>query len=574
MPTETDVKTEAPPTPKPMRFTRPLIRVAIERTDVLLASLAINLLTLALPLVILQVYDRIIPNDSRETFLFLCLGLVVVIFLDGFLRSLRSQVITWAAARFEHAVSMRAVRGLLGAEIISYERSPAGTHMDRIGAVEMLRDFHSGQGLINVTDLPFAVVFLALIYLIGGDLVWAPLAVVGIAIVFAVILGIRLDRAVRHRNDLDDKRHNFVFQVLNGIHSVKGLGMEAQMCRRYQSFHAPLAAAVRDTNYLSSLGQSVGAVLGSMAMVSVAAMGSIMVIDEQMSGGSLIACMLLAGRAIQPLIRMISFWVQTRNLKLAQERLDFIKTMEQEKAGGELVDLPDFSGQIELDDVTVYRGNRDVPVLSNVNLKINAGEIVAITGKSGGGKAAFLELLAGLLQPGEGTMLYDGTDTRKIDFRKLRKRIGYVRQFAVLFRGTLLDNMTMFEGADQLPSALETGHSLGLDETIAKMPKGMKTRAGDTASEGLAGSIQQVIALVRVLARKPVLLLFDEANSALDFDADKKLQDLIKKRRGSMTMVMVTDRPSMIAQADRILDINKSQVHEVDPPEAPAGGPQ
>ncbi|MBT6095748.1 MAG: ATP-binding cassette domain-containing protein [Rhodospirillaceae bacterium] len=571
MPTETETNA---PRSKPKRFTRPLIRVAFERADVMLASFAINLLSLALPLVILQVYDRIIPNESTETFLFLCLGLVVVIFIDGFLRSLRSQIITWAAARFEHAVSTRAVRALLGAEIVSFERSPAGTHMDRIGAVEMLRDFHSGQGLVNVTDLPFAVVFLALIYLIGGDLVWAPLAVVGIAAVFAIVLGIRLDRAVRRRNDLDDKRHNFVFQVLNGIHSVKGLGMEAQMSRRYQSFHAPLAAAVRDTNYLSSLGQSVGAVLGSMAMVSVAAAGSIMVIDDEISGGSLIACMLLAGRAIQPLIRMVSFWVQTRNLNLAQERLDFINQMDQEKAGGDLSDLPDFSGQIELDNVTVYRGDPDVPVLSNVNLTINAGEIVAVTGKSGGGKAAFLELFAGLLQPGEGTMLYDGTDTRNIDFRKLRKRIGYVRQFAVLFRGTLVDNMTMFEGADHLAAALETGHSLGLDETIAKMPKGMKTRAGDTASEGLAGSIQQVIALVRALSRKPVLLLFDEANSALDFDADKKLQDLIEKKRGQMTMVMVTDRPSMIAQADRVLDINKSQVHEINTATTDVGGAQ
>jgi len=558
--------------PKPKRFTRPLMRMTLGRTDVLLASLAINLLTLALPLVILQAYDRIIPNNSQETFLVLCLGLVAVIGLDWLLRSLRSRIITWAAARFEHAVSTRAVQALLNAEIMSFEKSAAGTHMDRIGAVELLRDFHSGQGLINIAELPFAAVFLVLIYLIGGDLVFAPLIVVGIAALFTIALGFRLDRAVRLRNELDDRRHNFVFQVLSGIHTVKGLGMEAQMCRQYQSLHAPLAAAVRDVSYLSSLGQSVGSVLGSLAMISVAGTGAVIVISNEISGGSLIACMLLAGRAVQPLIRMISFWVQSRTLSLAQERLDFINLMEGEKTGDDFVELDDFAGQIQMENVTVFRGSPDIPVLDQVNLNIQAGEIVAVTGESGGGKSALLELLAGFLRPEQGILTYDGVDTATIDFRQLRKQIAYVRQFAVLFQGTLLDNMTLFQGPEKVAAALEVAHDLGLDDIIAKMPKGMMTRTGDTSSEGLAGSVQQVIALVRVLAKGPRILLFDEANSALDFEADTRLQELVEERRGQMTMIMVTDRPSMIAQADRVISINHGQVQEIKTPPVSAVG--
>jgi len=543
-----------------------MLRMAFGRSDVLMASLAINILTLALPLVILQVYDRIIPNESRETFLILCVGLIVVICLDGVLRALRSRVIIWAAARFEHAVSTRAVQSLLDTEIMSFESSPAGTHMDRIAAVEMLRDFHSGQSLINLAELPFAAIFLMLIYLIGGDLVLAPLAVVSVAMLFSVVLGLRLDKVVRLRNELDDRRHNFVFQVLSGIHTVKGLGLEAQMCRQYQSLHAPLAASVRDVSYLSSLGQSIGSVLGSLAMVSVAGTGSIMVIENQLSGGSLIACMLLAGRAVQPLIRTISFWVQSRNLNLAQERLNFITTMEKENIGEGTTDFTDFQGQIQMDDVTVHRGNPNAPVLDHVTLNISAGEIVAVTGKSGGGKSALLELFAGFIRPTSGTLSYDGVDTANINFQKLRKRIAYVRQFAVLFQGTLIDNMTRFRGPDRMASALDVAHELGLDETIAKMPNGLMTRTGDTSSEGMAGSVQQVVALVRVLANGPTMLLFDEANSALDIDADKKLQALIEDRRGQITMIMVTDRPSMIAQADRVLDINHGLVVETRSP--------
>jgi ATP-binding cassette, subfamily C, bacterial LapB len=225
-----------------------------------------------------------------------------------------------------------------------------------------------------------------------------------------------------------------------------------------------------------------------------------------------------------------------------------------------------------MDDVTVFRGNPDIPVLDKVNLKIGAGEIVAITGQSGGGKSAMLELLAGFLRPSAGTFLYDGTDTEHIDFFALRKKIAFVRQFAVMFQGTLLDNMTLFQGADRVSSALDVAHDLGLDETIAKMPKGMMTRTGDTSSEGLAGSVQQVLALVRVMAKGPQMLLFDEANSALDFDADQKLQKFIEDHRGQMTMVMVTDRPSMIAQADRVLSINGGEVAELRVPDTVPGG--
>jgi ATP-binding cassette, subfamily C, bacterial LapB len=569
-----NVKASAQAQSEPRRFTRPLMRMTLGRTDVLLASLAINLLTLALPLVILQVYDRIIPNNSQETFLVLCLGLVVVIFLDGALRSLRSRIITWAAARFEHAVSTRAVQALLKKEIMSFEQSAPGTHMDRISSVEMLRDFHSGQGLINIAELPFAAVFLYLIYLIGGNLVYAPLTVVGIAAVITIVLGFKLDRAVRKRNLLDDRRHNFVFQVLAGIHTVKGLGMEAQMCRQYQSLHAPLAEAVRDVSYLSSLGLSLGSVLGSIAMIGVAGSGAVIVINNEISGGSLIACMLLAGRAVQPLIRMISFWVQSRTLSLAQERLDYINALQDEKSGPGIVEMPDFNGSIQMDNVTVFRGNPDIPVLDQVNLNIGAGEIVAITGQSGGGKSALLELLAGFLRPSSGKFLYDGVDTANIDFFALRKKIAFVRQFAVLFQGTLLDNMTIFQGADRVSSALEVAHDLGLDETIAKMPKGMMTRTGDTSSEGLAGSVQQVLALVRVMAKGPQMLLFDEANSALDYDADQKLQKFIEDHRGQMTMMMVTDRPSMIAQADRVLSINGGEIMELRVPGTVSGDPE
>lgn len=559
---------KAPQKKRNVSFLRSLTRVAVGRMDILIASLCLNLLTLALPLVILQVYDKIIPNEAVSTFSLMVAGLSVVVILDFVLRSIRSYITNWESARFEHAISRRAVEQLLNADIQAFEQTPPGTHMDRVSAIEQLRDFHSGQGLIAVSDLPFVAVFLALIYLISGEMVFAPLAVVGVAIIFAVILGLRLESVVRQRSALDDQRYNFVFQVLNGVHTIKGLGLEAQMVRRYEALLSPLANAVQKEAFLSSTGRALGPVFSMVAMFSVAAFGSQKVIAGDLTSGSLVACTLLAGRAVQPLIRMIGVWVQSQNLKLAEERLDELLTLPQEGDEKTNKDVDhELLGGFVLDHVTVHRGRPEWPLLNDVNLQIGAGEIVAVTGPLGGGKSAFLELFAGFVRPDAGTMMIDGVDSREIDFAKLRRQMGYVGQKGVLYRGSILDNMTKFKGRSHLPQALEIAQKLGLDSDLAQMPNGMRTVVGDTASESLAGSVQQMISLVRVFADDPQLIMLDEANSALDMDADTRLRELIEAQRGHKTVIMVTSRPSLIRIADKVLNIDQGNVIEV----APAG---
>ncbi|MGB0682093.1 MAG: peptidase domain-containing ABC transporter [Magnetovibrionaceae bacterium] len=554
-------------------FLRSLWRVALGRYDVLLASLAVNLMTLALPIVVLQVYDRIIPNAATETFTLLVLGLFVAICLDLVLQAVRGHITAWSAARFEHATSMRAIDRVLGCRIEDFEKSAPGTHMDRLAAIESLRDFHSGQGLIAISDLPFVLLFLGLIYLIGGPIVAAPLAVVGVAGIFAMWVAGRLDRAVRDRADMDDKRYNFIFQSLNAIHSIKGLGAESVIARQYQGLHAPLAAVIEKVVYLSTLSQSLGATFGNIAMVSVAAAGSVLVINGDMTGGSLIACTLLAGRAVQPMIRMIGVWVQSRNLRIAEERLDYLMTLPQENrpdlaAGDEDAFNPDeFTGSIILDEVSVHRGRPDFPILKDVNLFVSPGEMIAVTGDMGAGRGTLLDLVSGLIRADAGEVLYDGVEASEIDFQKIRKRIAYVRQYAVLYRGTILDNLTQFQ-PEATSRALAFANALGLDEVIAGMPRGLQTRVGDTASEILAGSTQQVIALIRALSSAPQVLLFDEANSAFDQAADEKLRELFEVLRGQMTILMVTGRPSFIRMADRVIEVGHGEVHEIEAGEA------
>ena len=242
-----------------------------------------------------------------------------------------------------------------------------------------------------------------MIAIIGGPIVFAPVGVVVLAAFLALFIGSSLDRAVRRRAALDDQRYNFIFQILSGIHSVKGLGLEAQLMRRYQAFLRPLSTAVLDVARLTAIGNALGATFGNRAMFAVAAAGSVFVVQGSMTGGALIASTLLAGRAVQPLIRMIGVWIQARNLKLSEERLDALMALPMEyRPDSATAVVPDLEIGIELQNVTIDRGRRGNPVLDDVSLQIPAGAIVAVTGAAGSGQSILLDLIAGLARPDRG----------------------------------------------------------------------------------------------------------------------------------------------------------------------------
>ena len=545
-------------------FLRSLFRVSLGRYDVLLASLAINIFSLALPIVILQVYDKIVPNAAYNTFAYLVAGLCVAIILDAILRGLRTHITSWEGARFEHAISQRAANRLLNSRLDAFESESAGTHMDRMTSVEALRDFHSGQGLISFSDLPFVFLFLGIIAAINVNLVIAPLAVVAVAFIAAMVLSRQLERAIKRRADLDEQRYSFVFQVLNGIHTVKGLGMESQLHRQYQDLLTPLSGAVEDFAYLSSLGRSLAPTFSNLSMASVATFGSLLVLDGDLSSGALIAATLLAGRAVQPLIRIISVWMQSQSLKLAEQRLDTLMNYPQEQ-------LPqdedraqiDWAEPIRFDGVTVHRGYPDIPVLKDFNLEIPFGSVVALTGPMGGGKSVVLDTLSGLAHIDDGELRFGDVDSRQIDFQKLRDDIAYARQDVVMYDGSISDNLSGFQKRKNLPAALTVAHKLGLDEEIARMPQGLDTVIGGSATVSLPGSVQQEISLCRALSKPTKLLLFDEANSVFDFEADKRLRRMLIEMKGRMTIVLITSRPSLIALADQVLTVEHGRITEL-----------
>lgn len=522
--------------------------------DVLAASFTLNLLALALPAVTLQTYDRIIPNNSRETLVLLVVGIGVVLVLDAILRLGRGYVTGWAAARFEHRLGCTLANHILAADMVAYEKDGPGVHLDRISAVDALRDFYSGQAILILVDLPFAVLFLAIIGYLAGPLVLVPLVILVIFAALAWLTGRRLRAALIARNVVDDRRYNFIIEVLTGIHTVKGLGAESQMVRRYERLQEASAEIGVAINRSSGTAQALGALFSNVTLATVAGVGSLWVISGDLSIGGLAACTLLAGRSLQPLLRAMGVWTRFQSVRAAKIHAAAAMALPME-APPVSRRLPSIAGKIQLDGVSFAYAPDGPQLFSNLNLVVEAGTAVSIRGANGSGMTTLLWLIMRLLRPTAGRVMLDGHDLSSIDPASVREQVAYVPQNGILYRGTILDNLTGFRGYDAVEPALEAAARLGLDEAAAHMREGYQTLVGGGAADSVSGGIRQRIAIARALAREPRILLFDEANAHLDGASDTLVRDVLAALRGRTTLVIVSHRPSLLRVADDIYDL-------------------
>lgn len=522
-------------------------------SSVQLASLAINVLSLALPIVILQVYDRILPNRALDTFTLLIIGLVGVLLIDGFFRTARAYITGWNAARIEHMTGCRAIDRMLAADISEFEKSPPGVHLDRLYAIDQLREFNAGQARLIMIDLPFVGVFLVVIWVIGGTLVVVPIGLLAALAGLGLWLGRRLKASIQERAELDDRRYSFIIEVLSRIQTVKSLAMEPLLLRRYERLQERAALGTYKTTRLSNLTQSVGALFSSLVMVSVAAVGAAMMIDGQLSIGGLAACTLLAGRSVQPLLRGLGIWTQVQGIEVAKARLDELFALPTESRDGE-PGWEELTGAIALKDVTFgYAGEQ--PLFTGLDLTIAPGEVIGISGHSGSGKSSLLMLMMGLLHPDAGQVLYDGLDVSERDLYSLRRQIAFLPQSPALFRGSILDNLTMFQDGERVDEALAAAKMIGLHDKVRRLPAGYGAEIGDGATEQLPSGMRQMIVIARALASRQRIILFDEANSAFDSQSDAHLKHVLAALKGKTTMVLVSHRPSVLALSDRVFDI-------------------
>jgi len=527
-----------------------LLPTGWKKREVIAATLALNILALALPIVILQFYDRIIPSQAADTFLALMVGMVIVIALDTLLKTLRSIVLSWDSAQFDHAASMDAMDLILHSDTLSFDKNPSGYYIDKIQALEKIQEFYSGQNILLLIDLPFVIIYLILIVVIAGPLVGVPLVLLAAFFLVSLLTGKQLHLALIKQSTTEDRKRNFVIELLQGLHTVKSMAMEPFMQRRFEKLQLQSADSIFELSKLNSIVQGVGATFSQLAVISFVGIGSIYVVEGDLTLGALAAGTMLTSRVLQPGLRAMGVWTQFQSVRLSLQKVNELFALRREHSG-DIHSDEKLKGGIEVKDISFKYPNQSENIIKNLSLSIKPGESIAITGKNGAGKSTLISLLSGFMQPVSGSIKIDNDNISDFNAEYLRSQIGIIPQYGVLFEGTLLENMTLYREGDAIKQALEISKVLGLNEIIAKLPNGLDTIIGGASRDSLPEGVRQKIIMIRSLIGYPQIIFLDDANANFDLQNDQKLANILMKLKGKRTMVIVSHRPSFLKICDK-----------------------
>ena len=511
------------------------------------ASLVINLLALSLPLSIMQVYDRVIPNRSFSTLAWLFLGLAIALFIDFALKTLRSALLSWQATRFARNVENEGVARFLRAPNGAFEREPAAVHVNRYAAAAALADYHSGQARLVLIDLPFVAIALLVMAIVGGAMVLVP------ASLFLGFAALAIGRAREFRRILDartaqdNRKYDFIAEALTGIHTVKVMAMEPQMQRRFERLQEAVAKTTLSSIMTGQANQTAALLFGNVSQLVVVAIGGTQVINDQLSMGALAACTMLSGQILQPLLRAISLWTEKETVDHRREEVKSLLNLPAAETIAE-INAP-VRGRIQFENVA-YRNSSDINhTLAVGAISIEAGAVIGVKGKESSGRTTLLKLMQGEIEPTAGRVTVDGISTLAPQFAAMRRHIAYVGAVPVIFSGTLMENLTMF-GPEKRDFARKMAQLIGLEATINLLPDGYETKLGEGIGDDLPMSIAQQMSIVRALTNRPRVLALDEANTHLDAIAEPALIQALNVLRGSLTVIVVTHRPSLLGLCD------------------------
>lgn len=517
--------------------------------SVVMASILINVLGLAMPLTILQVYDRILPNQAIDTLVVLIVGLGIVLAVDAVLKIARSFIVAWSAASFTHKANMEATHRLLCSRSDAVTDASVSKHLDSLKSLQSLGDQYGGPARLLAIDLPASLIFLVVLFLIGGPIGFIPPILLLIFVLRTAHLNSKLNTLVEKRAVQDQRKYDFIFEVLSGLNTIKAMALEPVILRRFERLQTQVSRLGYDQIDLNNKARNSSGFFTVLTTVCVVSAGALLVMGGFISIGAVAACTLLAGQVVQPLLRGINHWTEMQRVKhdyrAAQSLFDLPVQNRQQSRNIPII------GNVQIQNAG-YDSRHDVIVpIHGLNLSVNAGETIAFEGKDGSGRSTLSRLISGSLEPTSGSVLLDGHDLYGEDHWSLRKHIAYVGNDSEMFAGTILQNLTLFGSQSTPQTARMAAELIGLEKDIHLLPLGYDTQLGNTIEENLTDSMIQRIAIARALAREPKILILDDANGALDHRSEAELAEGLKRIKGQLTMIIVSHRPSFRAIADK-----------------------
>lgn len=536
-------------------------------SDAVLASLLINLLGLMVPLFVMQTYDRVVPNQAISTLWVLVAGLLIGTLFELILRVVRAHLLDQAGKKTDLILSATLFERITG---MSMKARPAtiGGFAQSIHDFQGLREFLTAVTLTSVIDLPFVVLMLVVIGLLGGWLVVIPLIAFPVTIIFALLIQVRLRDTVEKSLALGAVRQALLIETLGGLETLKACSAESERQFQWESTHGALTRLDAHARNLSALATNGTLFIQQFCGMATIVAGVYSIIAGNLSVGALVASYMLGSRVLAPLGQIAGLITRYQQAQLTMRSTDALMALPQERQTGQQpLERTQLHGALEVSHVSFRYAGQNAPALNAVSFTVKPGERIGIIGRSGSGKSTLARLMMGFYAPDEGQILLDNLDLRQLDIADLRTQIGYVAHDLPLLAGSLRDNLTL--GARYISDArmLEVAELTGVSDLARQHPQGFDRPVGERG-QLLSGGQRQAVLLARAMLLEPPIMILDEPTSHMDNASEDQLRQRLHGWIQGKTLLLVTHRTSMLSLVDRLLVLDNGKVVADGPKEA------
>jgi ATP-binding cassette subfamily C protein LapB len=525
---------------------------------VALAAVMINIFGLMTALFSMTVYDRVLPNNATSSLVGLSIGLAIVVIFDFVLKMLRAYFVDVAGASIDKEVGETLFHRLLAIRL-DLKKGSTGALTGLMRELEALREFFASATLTAVVDLPFILLTLFVVWVIGGSVVLVPLIAVPVVIGVGLLTQPAMDRLSSKAMGEGLAKQSVLVEAIGGLETVKASGAGKLLSQRWTRAQVQHSDSSMRQRLIASIGITTATTCGTISYAGVVIVGVEKIAALEMTMGGLIACSILAGRAVAPLAQISQLLSRITSTRTAYRQLNELMSLPPEGPEGEALKLRDLKGRIEFRNVSFRYPGAPEKALDGINFTIEPGEHVALLGRVGSGKSTIARLILGLYPPEDGLVMVDGSDIRQLDPTELRANIGTALQESVLLTGSVRENIVLARGHVDDEEMIRAAELSGTHGFMGQIANGYDLRLADRG-EGLSGGQRQSIAIARALAGKPPIVVFDEPSSAMDSQTETALIQRLGQELEGRTLVLITHRPPLLALVKRIMLIEKGRV--------------
>ncbi len=532
--------------------------------QILISGFVIQLLTLANPLLIQVIIDKVISQRSLDTLQVLGIALLFVTLFEGILSGFKSFLLSDTSNRIDKRLSSEIIDHLLGLPLNYFQQRRTGELSSRIGELEKIRNFLTSQALTTTLDGAFSLIYIAVMIAYSIKLTLISLLVLPIQILLTLICGPLFKKQFRKVAQTNAKAQSHLIEILNGIETVKSQNYEIKSKLKWQKLYEKFINKSFEKTLTATIFLQSSQVLQKISQILVLWFGATMVLEGTLSLGQLIAFRIISGYVTQPLLRLSNIWQEIQELKISFERLaDIVNTKKEiNEVEKNKILMPRINGYLNFENINFKFENKPNFLLRGLNLSVKANDFVAVVGESGSGKSTLMKLIYRLYSPNEGKISIDGFDISKVELLSLRNQIGVVPQEPLLFNGTIKDNIALKDDESSEKEIIKASKLACAHEFIMELPDGYSTLISEKGTT-LSGGQRQRITIARTLLNNPRILILDEATSALDYSTEKIVFENLLNNETRGTIFFVTHRLSIIRGANLIVVFHEGRIDEL-----------